>query len=170
MNWEWKFTHWLLTIAAAMAWWHTVTRTGVISTDLVYVLFPVEFIVSLYNYNGRARVVCHVVEKLVDRCIQKLYGIREHYNQSGTGRPWTHNWISHEASADDSSFGACLPTCGGGSDNQESVWGSGLDVLRDIQLLLHVLGPSLHRAITWTNESCHHRDHWDNIWMDFPCT
>ena len=40
------------------------------------------------------------------------------------------------ANALGSSSGACVPTCGGG-DGQESVWGIGLGVLRNIQALLN---------------------------------
>ena len=39
-----------------------------------------------------------------------------------------------------SSFEAWLLTCGGGSDDQESVWDTGLYTLNDIQLLQNVLG------------------------------
>ena len=40
--------------------------------------------------------------------------------------------IAHETRTDGSSSGTCVPTCGGGGDGQESVWGIGLDVLIDI--------------------------------------
>ena len=54
---------------------------------------------------------------------------------------WTFQQITHEASADGSSFGACLPTYGGGSEGPGSVWSIGLNVLSDIQLLLKIFGP-----------------------------
>ena len=107
-----------------------------------HVLFADESIVSLYICYGHARVFHHVVERLVDRCIKKTDGVRRHHDQSGGGWPWTHNGIADETSADGSSFGACLPTCVGSSDDDKSVWGIGLDVLSDIQPLLHVHGPS----------------------------
>ena len=48
---------------------------------------------------------------------------------------------SHEISADCNHFGACLPTCGGSNDDQELAWGTGRNVLSNIQLLLNVFGP-----------------------------
>ena len=52
-----------------------------------------------------------------------------HAHYSKRGWLWTHQKIAYETSADVSSFGACLSTCGGGSDDQESVWDIGLGVL-----------------------------------------
>ena len=78
------------------------------------------------------------LQRLVDCCIKKTDGIRGHGDQSCKSRPWTHHRISHETTADRSSFGACLPTCGVGSEDQESVWGIGLNILSDIQLLLNI--------------------------------
>ena len=105
-----------------------------------HVLFSDESIVSLYNCNGHARVFRCVVERLVDCCIQETDGIRRNDDQSGRGWPWTHHRILDENSADGSSFWACLPKYVDGSDDDESVWGIGLDVLSDIQPLLNVLG------------------------------
>ena len=85
------------------------------------VLFDDESIVSLYNCNGHARVFCHAVKNLAHCCIQETGGIRRHDDQSGRGCPWTHHLISHETSADGSSLRACLPTCGGSSDDQSGV-------------------------------------------------
>ena len=48
--------------------------------------------------------------------------------------------ITHDTDADGSSFGACVPTCGGVGNDQESVWGICLGVLTNIQLLLDSLG------------------------------
>ena len=48
------------------------------------------------------------------------------------------------ANVDGSSSDACVPTYGGG-DGQESDWGIGVDVLRDIQALLNIFGPGGQR-------------------------
>ena len=93
-----------------------------------HVPFANESIVSLYNCNGRARVFSNVVERLVDCCIKETDEICAHDTQRGRGWHWTHHRISHETSADGSNLWACLPKCGGGSDDRESVWGIGLDV------------------------------------------
>ena len=47
----------------------------------------------------------------------------------------------HETSADGSSFGTCVPICGVGVDDHESVWVIWLDVLSDTQQLPNVFGP-----------------------------
>ena len=86
--------------------------------------------VSLYNYNWRAvRYVRHLVERLVDCCIQETDGIRRDDDQSGRGWPWTHHQIPHKTSADGSRFGSWLTTCSGGNDGQDSVRTIGLDVM-----------------------------------------
>ena len=102
--------------------------------------FADESLVSLYNYNGHARLFRRVVERLVDGFIHETDGIHKHEDQNGRGWPWDHHRISHETSADASRFGVCLPTCGGRSNDEESVWGIGLD-MSDIQPLQNVLGP-----------------------------
>ena len=116
--------------------------------DSSHVLFADESIVCLYNCNGHARVFRCVVGRLVDCCIQETEGIRRHDDQSGNGWPWIYKWISDEASADGSNFGACLLKCIGESDDDDSVWGIGLDVLSDIQLLLNVIGTCRKRQGT----------------------
>ena len=57
------------------------------------------------------------------------------YKCNGCAWPWTHHLIL-QTNTDGSSFGACPPKCGGGSDDQESVWGIGQDFLSDIRLLI----------------------------------
>ena len=79
----------------------------------------------------------HVVERLVDCCIQEIYGIRGPGGQGGRSWAWIHHQIWHATSADGSSFGACC----GSSDDQDSVWGIGLNIFHDIQLLLSIIGP-----------------------------
>ena len=106
-----------------------------------HVLCADASIVSLYNCYGHARVFRRVFERLVDCYIKETDGIRRNGDQSGRGWPWTHHRISDETSADGSSLSACLPTCVGGSDDDESVWGIGLDVLIGIQPLQNVLRP-----------------------------
>ena len=54
---------------------------------------------------------------------------------------WAYLQIVHEANADGSSSGACVPTCSGGGDSQEWVCGIGLDNLSDFQLLLNIFIP-----------------------------
>ena len=88
-----------------------------------HVLFADESIVSLYNCNGHDRVYRRVVQRLGDCCMQETDWIRENIKHSGRRLTWTHHRISHESNANGSSFEACLLTFGGGSDNQESVWG-----------------------------------------------
>ena len=112
-----------------------------------HVLFVDESIVRLYTCNGHVRVIRHVAERLLDCCIPETDGIRGHDDQSGRGWHWTRHRISHETSADGSSFGACMPTCGSGIDYDESVCGIILDVSSDIQLLLNALGPCGHRQV-----------------------
>ena len=69
-----------------------------------HVLFTEKFIVSIYRSNGHAVVFRHVVERLEDCCIQEIDGILSNDDQTGRGWPWTHHRISHETSADGSSF------------------------------------------------------------------
>ena len=47
----------------------------------------------------------------------------------------------HATSADGSSSNACVPTCGAGVYDQESVWGIYMNVLSDMPLLLNAFGP-----------------------------
>ena len=96
---------WLLPFAAAATCWHTGTATGTVSTSLAD-----EPIVSLYNCSSHGRFFRHVVERLVDCCIQEIDGIGWYDDQNGKGLPWTHHQISDDASADGFSLGACLST------------------------------------------------------------
>ena len=103
-------------------------------------IFDDESRVSLCESNGHT-LAFRCLERLVGSCIQETDGIRWHDDYSGGDWPWTDHQISDETSADGSSFGACLPTCIGGSDDDESVWGIGLDVFSDIQPLLNMFRP-----------------------------
>ena len=84
------------------------------------VIFVDKSRISLYNFDGRAWVCCHVGERLVSK---------KHAGFAIT----TIRVISSADIADGSSSGACMPTChDGGDDDQESGWGISLKVLSDI--------------------------------------
>ena len=94
-----------------------------------HVQFTDESIVWLYNCNGHARVFLSCCWKA-----RRFLLLRHKYYL----RAWWQQW--HVLTLDSSSniawnqcrwfqFKRCLPTCGGSSDDQESVSGIGLDVL-----------------------------------------
>ena len=87
-----------------------------------HVLFADESI-NLYKCNGHGRVYRRIVERQRNCCMQETDEIRDNIRHSGRRLTWTHHRIPHASSANGSSFEACLLTFGGGSDDQESVWG-----------------------------------------------
>ena len=103
-------------------------------------MFHDESRVSLYHSDYRACEFHHFLGCTNPLAVQQHDEKLKHAHYSCRGWLWTHQHIAHETSADGSSCGARVPTCGGSSDGQESVWGIGLDVLGDIQLLLNALG------------------------------
>ena len=60
---------------------------------------------------------------------------------------WTRRQIAHKTNTDGSSCGACVPIYHGGGDGQESVWGTGLGVSSEIQLLLNIFEPCGQRYV-----------------------
>ena len=104
-------------------------------------IFDDESRVSLYHFDHRS---CE--SHLFLGCNNPL-AFQQHNEKLGHARYscrgwlWTHQKIAHETSAEGPNCGACVPTYGGSSDGQESVWGIVLNVLGDIQLLLNALEP-----------------------------
>ena len=86
-----------------------------------HVLFGGESIVMLHNCNSACLRFssCWKVSGLSHKTTA---GIRGNDDQHGWSCPRTHRRKSHETSVDGSSFRIGLPTCGGSSDVQESVW------------------------------------------------
>ena len=103
--------------------------------------------VSLYHSGHCAREFHLFV------CCNNPLALQQHGENLGythcryRGWLWIHQETAPElTSADDYRSSVCVPTCGRSDDDQEKVWGIGLHVLRDIQLLLkYVRGRRGHR-------------------------
>ena len=89
-------------------------------------IFDDESRVSLYHFDHRSCEFHLFLSCNNTLAFQKHDEKLRHARNSCRGWLWTHQRIAHETSPDGPSCGACVQTCGGSGDGQESV--IGLDV------------------------------------------
>ena len=112
-------------------------------------IFDDESRVSLYQSDHRIHRL-HLYFRCNDSTKQRKLG-HTHYGYRGW--LWLHQRLALETSGDGSSSDVCLPTCGGGSDDQESIWVIGLDILGKTQLPIYIIWPCRPRHDTQFHRS-----------------